>query len=234
MENNFFGQLFGEFSEITWQTWMGVGVLVALGIILLCTIKSKKQWTSKMIAYAALAIALSFVLSCIRLYRMPQGGSVTLGSMLPLMLFSASYGVVPGVAAGLVYGGLQLLQGSYFLNIWQFLLDYLIAFSVLGFAGIAKHLPKAWGLYAGIIVAVLCRAISAISAGIFWLLDSYHAEVAEAVELSATAPDAPSVVALITGSAIYNGTYLIPEAIVCLILAFLVGKQIMKLMQTTK
>ena len=96
-----------KFAETPGTVWIALGVLVALGAILLAIGKTSKKWTAKTVAFGALAIALSFVLSCIRLYRMPQGGSVTPGSMLPLMLFSAAFGVGPGLLAGLAYGVLQ-------------------------------------------------------------------------------------------------------------------------------
>ena len=199
--------LVSKFGKTPSTVWIAVGVIVALGVILLAIGKSAKKWNAKMIAFGALAIALSFVLSCFRLYRMPQGGSVTPGSMLPIMLFSAAFGVGPGLLAGLAYGVLQYLQGGWFLNVWQFALDYLLAFAALGLAGLAKHLPKAWGLYCAMIIAALCRALSATLAGImFW----------------ETAPWA---------SLVYNGTYLIPDTLICIVLAILIAKPVLKVMQ---
>ena len=161
-----------------------------------------------MLSFGALSVALSFVLSCIRLYRMPQGGSVTPASMLPIMLFSAAFGVGPGLLSGLVYGILQYLQGGWFVNVWQFALDYLLAFAALGLAGLSRKLPEKWGLYAAMLIAVLCRALSATLAGImFW----------------ETAPVA---------SLIYNGTYLIPEVIICMVLAVIIARPVMRIMKT--
>ena len=96
--------LFSKFGKTPGTVWVSVGVIVALGVILLAVGRSSKRWNAKMVAFGALSIALSFVLSCIRLFRMPTGGSVTPGSMLPLMLFSVSFGVGPGLLAGLAYG----------------------------------------------------------------------------------------------------------------------------------
>ncbi|MBR0408873.1 MAG: energy-coupled thiamine transporter ThiT [Clostridia bacterium] len=196
-----------KFAETPGTVWIAVAVLVVLGIILLVIGKSSKKWTAKTVAFGALAIALSFVLSCIRLYRMPQGGSVTPGSMLPIMLFSAAFGVGPGLLAGLAYGVLQYLQGGWFANVWQFALDYLLAFAALGLAGLAKHLPEKWGLYCAMVIAALARALSATLAGImFW----------------DTAPWA---------SLVYNGTYLIPDTLICIILAVLIAKPVMKVLK---
>ena len=196
-----------KLTETPLTVWIAILVLVALGVILLVVRKTSQNWNAKMLSFAALSIALSFVLSCIRLYRMPQGGSVTPGSMLPLMLFSAAFGIGPGLLAGLAYGVLQYLQGGWFANVWQFSLDYLLAFAALGLAGIAKHLPKSWGLYLAMVIAALCRALSATLAGImFW----------------DTAPWA---------SLVYNGTYLIPDTLICILLALLIAKPVMKVLK---
>ena len=198
---------FKKLVETPLTVWIAILVLVALGVILLVVTKTSKNWNAKMLSFAALSIALSFVLSCIRLYRMPQGGSVTPASMLPLMLFSAAFGVGPGLLAGLVYGILQYLQGGWFLNVWQFALDYLLAFAALGLAGLAKKLPEKWGLYCAMLIAVIGRALSATLAGImFW----------------ETAPVA---------SLVYNGTYLIPEVVICMILAAIIAKPVMRIMK---
>ena len=197
-----------KFGETPGTIWIAVGVLIVLGVMLLVIGKTAKTWTAKTVAYGALAIALSFVLSCIRLYLMPQGGSVTPGSMLPLMLFSAAFGIGPGLLAGLAYGVLQYFQGGWFANIWQFALDYLLAFAALGLTGLARRLPKTWGLYCAMAIAALGRALSATLAGImFW----------------DTAPWA---------SLVYNGTYLIPDTLICMILALLIAKPVMKILKS--
>ena len=200
-------ELVEKFAETPGTVWVAVAVMAALAIVLVVIGKSHKKWNAKTIAFAALAISLSFVLSCFRLYRMPQGGSVTPGSMLPLMLFSAAYGVGPGLLAGMAYGVLQYLQGGYFLNVWQFLLDYILAFAALGLCGLYKKLPKAWGLYVAMAFSALCRALSATLAGyMFWDTALW-----------------PSLV--------YNGTYLIPDTLICMVLAVFIAKPVMKVLK---
>ena len=196
-----------KFSEISGATFVILGALVALAVVLLLACRTSKRWNAKAVAFAALSIALSYVLSCFRLYRMPQGGSVTPGSMLPIMLFSAAYGVGPGVVVGVVYGALQYLQGGWFLNVWQFLLDYLLAYSALGLAGLARKLPKRWGLYAAIVIAAVVRALSATLAGYMFWDTAFWA------------------------SLVYNGTYLIPDTLICIVLALAVAKPVMKILQ---
>ena len=200
-------ELVEKFGETPSTIWIILLVVIALAAAFLVIRRTSRLWTAKTVAYGALCIALSFVLSCFRLFRMPQGGSVTPGSMLPIMLFAAAFGVGPGLLAGLTYGVLQYFQGGWFANVWQFSLDYLLAFAALGLAGLAKFFPKKWGLYLAMAIAALARALSATLAGImFW----------------DTAPWA---------SLVYNGTYLIPEIIICMVLAFLIAKPVMKAMQ---
>ena len=200
-------RLVEKFSEISGATFVILGALVALAVVLLLACRTSKRWNAKAVAFAALSIALSYVLSCFRLYRMPQGGSVTPGSMLPIMLFSAAYGVGPGVVVGVVYGALQYLQGGWFLNVWQFLLDYLLAYGALGLAGLARKLPKRWGLYAAIVIAAVVRALSATLAGYMFWDTAFWA------------------------SLVYNGTYLIPDTLICIVLALAVAKPVMKILQ---
>ena len=65
---------------------------------------------AKYVTYAGVCIATSYALSFVKFLQMPQGGSITLASMLPLMLFAYKFGTKKGVLAGFVYGLLQLIQ----------------------------------------------------------------------------------------------------------------------------
>ena len=207
---SFLSEVLGRFSELGTTGWITIFTLVILAAIMVGMSVSRKTWTAKSMAYAALSIALAFVLSYIKIWRMPNSGSVTLASMLPLMLFAASYGVGPGLLAGAAYGMLQYLQGGYFVHPIQFLLDYPLAFALIGLAGLYKFLPKAWSkwsLYAAMVLGALGRCLSATLAGIFYW---------------DTAPWA---------SLVYNGAYLVPDTLICIALAVFVGKRIMKMMK---
>ena len=67
---------------------------------------------------------------------MPYGGSVTLFSMLPIMLYAYIFGLRNGLTVSFAYSILQCMQTFYFLNPLQFLFDYIIGFTALGFAGL--------------------------------------------------------------------------------------------------
>ena len=93
--------------------WVTVAVLLVVGVaVYLVTRKKgseKSFWTAKTMAVGAMCMALSSVLSLIKLWSMPMGGSVTPASMLPLLLFAYCYGVGPGMVLGALYGVMQFL-----------------------------------------------------------------------------------------------------------------------------
>ena len=119
------------------------------------------RWTPKQLVTAAICIAVAFVLGFITLFHMPQGGSVTPGSMLPIILFSYLYGVKKGLIVAFIYSLLQFAQDPYFLTPVQFLLDYVFAYSLLGLAGIFKKniLP---GVVLGGATKFICQFLSGI------------------------------------------------------------------------
>lgn len=210
-EKSFLNEVLERFGDLGTTGWITLITMIVLVAIMIGMSISRKTWTAKSLAYAALSIALSFVLSYVKMFEMPQGGSVTLASMLPIMLFSAAYGIGPGLLAGAAYGLLQYLQGGWFVHPVQFLLDYPLAFALIGLAGLYKVLPKSWqswSLYACMVLGALGRALSATLAGIlYW----------------ETAPWA---------SLVYNGTYLIPDTLICILVAIFVGKRVMKIMKS--
>ncbi len=207
-----------KFAKTPWTVWIAVAAIAALGVILFSSRKLTQKWTSKMLAYGALAIALSFVLSCIRLFKMPTHGSITPGSMLPLMLFAAVYGIVPGLFAGSVYGILQFFQDPWFFSTPEFILDWILAFAALGLAGIAKDKKETW-LFPGIVAAVLGRAVCAIAAGLLIVADYAPEELV----INNTVMGSKFIF-----SVVYNGVYLLPEMAICLLLAALIGPRLLR------
>ena len=213
-------KMFEKLGEVTATSWISIAALVILGVILIAISMTQRKWTAKMIASGALAISLSFILSCIRLFKMPSHGSVTPGSMLPIMLFAISYGIGPGLLAGLAYGILQYIQDPSFLSVWQFLFDYLLAFAALGLAGIAHGKSDKW-MYISIPIAALCRAVFAILAGLMWVAEYGMSEL---MGITFNSP--------LLYSAVYNGLYLVPDTVICLLLARLSGKRLVKIMRS--
>ena len=93
---------------------------------------------AKYVTYAGVCIATSYALSFVKFLQMPQGGSMTLASMLPLMLFAYKFGTKKGVLAGFVYGLLQLIQNPVIYHPLQMFMDYMVAFSALGLTGMFR------------------------------------------------------------------------------------------------
>ena len=194
--------MFSKFAEISPVVWAIVAALVIVGMMLFVITNSKKKWTVRMIANAALCIALAFILSYIRLYKMPQGGSITLASMLPIFMFAYAYGVGPGMLVGAAYGILQFIQDAYFVHPIELLLDYPLAFAMLGLAGMAGMFSDQWGIIPGIVIGTLGRFICAFLSGVIFF--------------GMYAPEGQNVLVY---AAVYNGFYLIPEAVICIVLA---------------
>ena len=192
-----------EFAEISLTTWAILAALVILGVVLYIMTRDQKKWSTRMLANASLCIALAFILSYVKLYEMPQGGSVTLASMLPIFMFAYAYGVGPGLAIGVAYGLRQFVQGGWFVHPIQFLLDYPLAFAMLGFAGIARKLPDSWGMIPGILLGAFMRFLCAFLTGVFFWGDGAGEQN------------------VLVYSAVYNGTYLIPETIICMVIAMI-------------
>ncbi len=135
--------------------------------------KHKFEFDSKSIAYAAICIAMSFALSYMRIVRMPQGGSITPASLLPLMLYAFMFGAKKGVFAGFVYGLLQAVQSpDGVIHPAQFVLDFPAAFACIGLAGLfaglkpLEKLPQIQFLLGGV-VAGLGRFIMHFLSGTF-------------------------------------------------------------------
>lgn len=131
-----------------------------------------RQTRIRILAECAMMLALSIALSFVKLYELPWGGSVTLFSMLPVMLVSVRHGLKWGFATSFLFSVFQLISGNPFgwgltpaMLVGSIFLDYIVAFTVLGIAGIfrKKGIP---GCLAGVILACLLRFGSHFAAGV--------------------------------------------------------------------
>lgn len=216
---SWFENAFGDFAEFPVWAWIVVAVLLVGGLVAYRQIKSGKKtvWNTKMLALGAVCMALSNVLSMIKLFDMPQGGSITPASMLPLMLFAYVYGIGPGMTVGAVYGVMQFIIEPYFLSVPQMLLDYPIAFAMVGLAGLfSKNENRALGLSFGVVLGSLGRFVAAVLSGVV-----FFAEYA--------GDQNPWVYSI--G---YNGAYMLPECIICVVLALAVGLRLTQQLSKAK
>ena len=156
-------------------TAAGYGVCIVAGIVLFIAalifagkVSEKKKMGTKQLVFCAMALALAFITSYIKLFNMPWGGSVTLCSMLFIVLTANWYGPKTGILVGLVYGILQFIQEPYVLSFFQVCCDYILAFAALGVAGFFAK--KKHGLIVGYIVAVIARgAFHALGGYLYWM-----------------------------------------------------------------
>ena len=149
-------------------------VLLILSIFATALIfnKNKKPIDTHCIAMAGITLAMSFGLSYIKLFELPQGGSVTLFSLLPIMIFASLYGTKKGVFVCLIYGVLQAIQDPWIIHPAQFFLDYPIAFACIGLSGIfanakrLEKLPQVAFVSGGVLAGVL-RFVCHVLSGVF-------------------------------------------------------------------
>ncbi len=102
---------------------------------------SESRFDTKVIAEVSIIVALSLVLNFIKIFQMPQGGSITLGSMVPVLLLSFRRGSKVGVFAGVIFGFAQMMLDGWFYSPVGMFLDYPLVFGALGLAGIFKKTP---------------------------------------------------------------------------------------------
>ena len=174
----------------------------------------------------AIMLALSVVLSYIKFFQLPFDGSITLFSMLPVCLIAIKYGWKWGLGTAFCFSWFQILQGGVFawgltpgMLIASLLLDYIVAFTVLGLAGLfRKH--GFVGKIAGIVLACFLRFLVHFIAGIvLW------ANYAEFVAFGAEWVNQPVLYSLC-----YNGVYMLPDTLITVAIALL----LLKLPQTKR
>ncbi len=169
-------------------------VILVLAAIMFARL-SKITFTSKVMTHVALAVTMSIILDMFVLFKMPQGGSVTLASMVPLFFIAFIYGPNIGVLAGLLFGVLNMLLGGFIMHPIQVLMDYPIPFMLLGIAG---YFPKHMNV--GMIIAALFRFTSHVISG-YVFFGQY----------------APEGMNPLLYSVIYNGSFLAVDLVIAMV-----------------
>lgn len=168
-----------------------------------------------MIVEAGIMLALSIVLSRFKVYEAPMGGSVTAGSMIPIILFALRWGVGPGIVAGATFGVLKIILGGWIFSPIQAILEYPIAFGFLGLAGLFSNKKDNSNYYAntliGTFLAIGGRFICHFLAGIIFFSEYAGDKNPWVYSLG------------------YQAQYLVPEFIVSVIILSLIWKPISRL-----
>ncbi|GAA0710962.1 energy-coupled thiamine transporter ThiT [Paraclostridium ghonii] len=126
------------------------------------------KFTTKTVVIIGMFSAISYMLSMIQFIKYPQGGEISLFSMLPTMLLSVLFGNTVGITGGLVYGVLKLLNGVYIIHPAQFLLDYILPMMLLGLAGTFGKEKKSKVILGCLFALVLSVSMNIISGCVFF------------------------------------------------------------------
>ena len=126
------------------------------------------KFNAKIIVTIGMFSAISYIFSMIEFIKYPQGGGISLFSMLPTMLLSVLCGNTIGITGGLVYGLLKLLNGAYIIHPAQFLLDYILPTMLLGVAGTFGKENKLKVILGCLFALVLSVSMNVISGCVFF------------------------------------------------------------------
>lgn len=172
----------------------------------------KNSELNKFVA-SALFVAMAFVLSFIKIFKMPLGGSVTLFSMFVISLPAYLFGVKYGFAASFCYAILQLVQGGYVVHPLQMFLDYIFAFTCFGIVAFFRNIKH--GSYIGFLIACIIRWISSSLSGYIFFKDY-----------------APATWNPIIYTLAYNGGYIFAEYLITIVVVTI--PQVKNLLHTYK
>lgn len=166
---------------------------------------------TQMLVEAGIMIALAYVLSLVKIFQMPNGGSVTAGSMIPILIFAFRWGGIQGMFVGAVYGIIQFLLGpKWSFHIASIAFDYVVAFGALGLAGFFKNGGMIKGII-GVMVGVLGRFVCHVLSGVIvWA--SY----------------APEGMNPWIYSILYNGSFLLAELLISVVIFVLLYKPLLR------
>ena len=179
---------------------------------------------TKALTESALLVALATVLSLYAVFKLPNGGSATIGSMIPILLVSLKYPFGWSLAVAFAYAAIQMMTGFYAPPVETFgyyalvvLLDYVAAFGVLCLAGpVFKTLRQSWPVRLRLMIAaVVCISLRFVchflSGIIIW---------------SAYAPPGQPVWLY---SLVYNGSYMLCEGLISSLILYAAGAKLASL-----
>ncbi|EHK2305131.1 energy-coupled thiamine transporter ThiT [Clostridium perfringens] len=151
----------GNFKEIVTNP-LTILTLIGVLIILVLLIKAKDiKFDAKMLTTIGIALALTAVLNMLKIYKFPQGGGITLGSMIPIILIAYAYGPLVGMLTGFLFGIISLFIDPYILHPVQVLFDYPIPYMALGVAGFFKN-----HRISGAVVAIFLKFLAHFISGV--------------------------------------------------------------------
>lgn len=174
-----------------------------------------RKTKTRMLCEGAIMIALALILGLMKVFELPQAGSISL-EMLPLLLFCVRWGVGCGFIGCFAFGILQVfVQGAVSYGWASILLDYVVAFGVMGIAGLGRG--KKYGIFWGSVLGGFARFAIHYISGI-----TIYKIVAPA-ELFGTVFDNASLYSIV-----YNGSYVGVDTILCIVIFAIAYKRLKK------
>jgi thiamine transporter len=177
--------------------------------------KKTEKMSLRCLCEGAIMLALALVLNWLKLFQLPNGGSVDL-SMIPIFLFAIRWGVGPGLLVSFAFGLLQMFIDGAVAWGWQsMLLDYLVAFTPLGLCGLFRGKEK--GIFPGIVLGCVCRFIIHFISGVTIYAILVPTDL---FNITFTSPWMYSLA--------YNGSYMAIDMVICLVVFAVLYKPLKK------
>ena len=158
--------------------WISIGAVVALlaVVALIGFLSNGKKFDGKRLAFAGLCVATAFTLCLLKVSPIQYGGSVTLASFVPLLIYAYAYGVGEGLLIGLIHGLLNFIEDPYILTPATFIFDYLLAFASVGAMGLFGKMhrkEKGWKpLVLGCVAVFSLRFLSHLCSGMIFFAEN--------------------------------------------------------------
>lgn len=169
----------------------------------------------RVLCEGGILLALALVLNALKLYTLPNGGSISL-EMLPVFIFAIRWGTGWGCIMGFALGLISMIIDGGIAISWQsLLLDYLLAFTPLGLCGLFRG--REYGIFPGAVLGAFVRFLVHYYSGI-----TIYAIVAP-TELFSVTYTSPWMYSLI-----YNGSYMLIDTVLCLVILGLLYKPMKK------
>lgn len=154
--------------------WISIGGVIALlTLIALIGRFGKTRSSAKEVAFAGICVAMSFTLAVLKAPIFAQtGGSVTLASFVPIIIYAYVFGPTKGFVVGLIHGLLNFIEDPYILSPATFVFDYLLAFMSVGVMGFFGKIPRKERGVLPIVLGAICvfsiRFISHLLSGMIF------------------------------------------------------------------
>ena len=174
-------------------------LVIVLALIIFVMITRKVKLTPLLMAQISISVAICAVLNAFPMFRMPQGGSVTLASTLPIVIMAFAYGPEVGMLTGFLFGVVNLFLGPYIIHPLQTLLDYPLPFMLVGASGYFRN------RYLGSIIGQVLRLFMHVLSGVIFF--SSYAPVGQ-----------QEGIGLWLYSFGYNGSFVAAELVILLVI----------------